>query len=72
MNKELVPFRKRILPPFSVSDNPNKGFWLNPQDGSKRLLRNVSNYGVNTHTNIQTQFDMAQHPRRRQFLSTHL
>ena len=25
-NKELLSIRKRILPPFLVSDNPNKGF----------------------------------------------
>jgi hypothetical protein len=25
-NKELLPFQKRMLPLFSVSDNPKKGF----------------------------------------------
>jgi hypothetical protein len=25
-NKKLMPFQKRILPQFSVADNPNKGF----------------------------------------------
>ena len=42
-NKELIPFQKRFLSLSSMSDCPSQGFWLNPVDGSKILLRNVGN-----------------------------